>query len=173
MTGIHIAAARVGVPPSGGTCDRLKPRLQRGPAQARKRQRMSRSPVGVSRTVTNPANEYRYVIWKLFCRKGLRRCLCPWWTKRRRWKAVSQMAHLGGPHGDPKRPPIPAVRRGSPDPAETADRRSLPLDTGDLRSVVGAGSETRAQQVGGCWKPWKGRPSPWPLPRGEGWARWI
>lgn len=22
--------------------------------------------------------------------------------------------------------------------------------------------------AGGCWKPWKGRPSPWPLPRGEG-----
>ena len=33
---LHIAATRVGVPPSGGTCDRLKPGLQRGPAQARK-----------------------------------------------------------------------------------------------------------------------------------------
>jgi hypothetical protein len=33
---LHIAATHVGVPPSGGTCDRLKPGLQRGPAQARK-----------------------------------------------------------------------------------------------------------------------------------------
>ena len=80
-----------------GRIFRLKARRQRGPAQVRKRRRMSRSPVGVSRTGTNSANEYQDVIAKFFCGKGLRRCLCSWWTKRRPRKAVSQTAHLGGP----------------------------------------------------------------------------
>jgi hypothetical protein len=41
------------------------------------------------------------------------------------------------------------VRRGSPDPDETPDRKSPPLDTRDLRSVVRAGSGDPCPTQGG------------------------